>query len=148
MLIVYSVIAQLSPLRLFAAAIFPGLMLAGLYIGYAIFRAWMNPSIAPKPAAEEIPPTAVIMKEVLVSFLPLFSLIILVLGTILAGIATPAEAAAVGAFGSLVLSYFYKTLKWKNFKESVFLTAKTTAMIMWLFIGSWTFASVLSLIHI
>ena len=119
-------------------------MLAGLYIGYAIFRAWLNPSIAPKPAAEEIPPTAVIMKEVLVSFLPLFSLIILVLGTILAGIATPAEAAAVGAFGSLVLSYFYKTLKWKNFKESVFLTAKTTAMIMWLFIGSWTFASVFS----
>jgi len=119
-------------------------MLAGLYIGYAIFRAWLNPSIAPKPAAEEIPPTGVIMKEVLVSFLPLFSLIILVLGTILAGIATPAEAAAVGAFGSLVLSYFYKTLKWKNFKESVFLTAKTTAMIMWLFIGSWTFASVFS----
>ena len=119
-------------------------MLAGLYISYAVFRAWLNPSIAPKPAAEEIPPTAVIMKEVLVSFLPLFSLIILVLGTILAGIATPAEAAAVGAFGSLVLSYFYKTLKWKNFKESVFLTAKTTAMIMWLFIGSWTFASVFS----
>ena len=144
MLIVYSVIAQLSPLRLFAAAIFPGLMLAGLYIAYAVFRAWLNPSIAPKPAAEEIPPTAVILKEVLVSFLPLFSLIILVLGTILAGIATPAEAAAVGAFGSLVLSYFYKTLKWKNFKESVFLTAKTTAMIMWLFIGSWTFASVFS----
>ena len=119
-------------------------MLAGLYIGYAVFRAWLNPSIAPKPAAEEIPPTSVIMKEVLVSFLPLFSLIILVLGTILAGIATPAEAAAVGAFGALVLSYFYKTLKWKNFKESVFLTAKTTAMIMWLFIGSWTFASVFS----
>ena len=63
---------------------------------------------------------------------------------ILGGLATPAEAAAVGAFGSLVLSYFYKTLKWKNFKESVFLTAKTTAMIMWLFIGSWTFASVFS----
>ena len=144
MLIVYSVIAQLSPLRLFAAAIFPGLMLAGLYIGYAIFRAWLNPSIAPKPRAEEIPPTAVIMKEVFVSFLPLFSLIILVLGTILAGIATPAEAAAVGALGAIVLSYFYKTLKWKNFKESVFLTAKTTAMIMWLFIGSWTFASVFS----
>ncbi len=126
MLIVYSVIAQLSPLRLFAAAILPGLMLAGLYILYAVTRAYFNPSIAPKP------------------FLPLFSLIILVLGTILGGLATPAEAAAVGAFGALVLSYFYKTLKWKNFKESVFLTAKTTAMIMWLFIGSWTFASVFS----
>ena len=144
MLIVYSVIAQLSPLRLFAAAIFPGLMLAGLYILYVIIRAYFNPSLAPKPAAEEIPPRSEILKEVLVSFVPLFSLIILVLGTILAGLATPAEAAAVGAFGALVLSYFYKSLKWKNFKESVFLTAKTSAMIMWLFVGSWTFASVFS----
>ena len=144
MLIVYAVIAQLSPLRLFAAAIFPGLMLAGLYILYVIIRAYFNPSLAPKPAAEEIPPRAEILKEVLVSFVPLFSLIILVLGTILGGLATPAEAAAVGAFGALVLSYFYKTLKWKNFKESVFLTAKTSAMIMWLFVGSWTFASVFS----
>ncbi|MFL2887728.1 MAG: C4-dicarboxylate ABC transporter [Pelagibacterales bacterium MED-G40] len=144
MLIVYSVIAQLSPLRLFAAAILPGLLLAGLYIGYAITRAYFNPSIAPKPPEEEIPPRAEILKEVMVSFLPLFSLIILVLGTILGGLATPAEAAGVGAFGAIVLSYFYKTLKWKNFKESVFLTAKTTAMIMWLFIGSWTFSSVFS----
>ena len=144
MLIVYAVIAQLSPLRLFAAAIFPGLMLAGLYILYVIIRAYFNPSLAPRPAAEEIPPRAEILKEVLVSFVPLFSLIILVLGTILGGLATPAEAAAVGAFGALVLSYFYKSLKWKNFKESVFLTAKTSAMIMWLFVGSWTFASVFS----
>ena len=144
MLIVYSVIAQLSPLRLFAAAIFPGLMLAGLYIAYAVTRAWLNPSIAPKPPAEDIPPRAEILKEVLVSFVPLFGLIMLVLGTILAGIATPAEAAAAGAFGAILLSWFYKTLKWQNFKESVFLTAKTTAMIMWLFIGSWTFSSVFS----
>jgi tripartite ATP-independent transporter DctM subunit len=144
MLIVYSVIAQLSPLRLFAAAILPGLLLAGLYITYAITRAYLNPSIAPRPPEEEIPPRSEIMREVLVSFLPLFSLIILVLGTILGGLATPAEAAGVGAFGAIVLSYFYKTLKWKNFKESVFLTAKTTAMIMWLFIGSWTFSSVFS----
>jgi TRAP-type mannitol/chloroaromatic compound transport system permease large subunit len=118
MLIVYSVIAQLSPLRLFAAAIFPGLLLAGLYIAYAVTRAWLNPSIAPKPPKEDIPPRA--------------------------EIATPAEAAAAGAFGALILSWFYKTLKWQNFKESVFLTAKTTAMIMWLFIGSWTFSSVFS----
>jgi len=144
MLIVYSVIAQLSPLRLFAAAIFPGLLLAGLYIAYAIILAYFKPEVAPKPKASDIPPTNVIMKEVLVSFIPLFALIMLVLGTILAGIATPAEAAAAGAFGAIVLSYFYKTLKWQSFKESVFLTAKTTAMIMWLFIGSWTFSSVFS----
>jgi tripartite ATP-independent transporter DctM subunit len=136
MLIVYSVIAQLSPLRLFAAAIFPGLLLAGLYIAYAIIMAWLNPSIAPKPKAEEIPPKKEIIKEVIVSFLPLFSLILLVLGTILAGIATPAEAAGVGALGAIVLSYFYKTLKWKNFKESVFSNSKNYSndyvVIYWL----------------
>ena len=144
MLIVYAVIAQLSPLRLVAAAMLPGLLLASLYILYAIGLAMWKPELAPKPKAEEIPPSNVIAKEVVVSFLPLFTLILLVLGTILAGIATPAEAAAVGAFGSLVMAYFYKTLKWQSFKESVFLTAKTSAMIMWLFIGSWTFASVFS----
>jgi len=144
MLIVYAVIAQLSPLRLFAAAMLPGLLLATLYVCYAIGLAMWKPELAPKPKAEEIPERSVIMKEVFVSFLPLFGLILLVLGTILAGIATPAEAAAVGAFGAIVMAYFYKTLKWQAFKESVFLTAKTSAMIMWLFIGSWTFASVFS----
>jgi len=144
MLIVYAVIAQLSPLRLFAAAMLPGLLLASLYIIYAIVLAMIKPEVAPKPKAEEIPETSVIIKEVLFSFLPLFTLILLVLGTILAGIATPAEAAAIGAFGALVMAYFYKTLKWESFRESVFLTAKTSAMIMWLFIGSWTFASIFS----
>ena len=144
MLIVYAVIAQLSPLRLFAAAMLPGLLLASLYVCYAIGLAMWKPELAPKPKAEEIPERSVIMKEVFVSFLPLFGLILLVLGTILAGVATPAEAAAVGAFGAIIMAYFYKTLKWQAFKESVFLTAKTSAMIMWLFIGSWTFASVFS----
>ena len=146
MLIVYAVIAQLSPLRLFAAAMFPGLLLAGLYIVYAIGFAMIKPEIAPKPRLDEIPPRMEILKEVFYSFIPLFVLIMLVLGTILGGFATPAEAAGVGAFGALVLAWFYKTLKWKSFKESVFLTAKTSAMIMWLFVGSWTFASVFSLL--
>ena len=79
-----------------------GLLLAGLYVTYAVTRAWLNPSIAPKPPAEDIPPRSEILKEVLVSFVPLFGLIMLVLGTILAGIATPAEAAATGAFGAII----------------------------------------------
>ena len=95
-------------------------MLAGLYILYAIILAYFNPSVAPRPPKEDIPPRSEILKEVLVSFVPLFGLIMLVLGTILAGIATPAEAAAAGAFGAILLSWFYKTLKWQNFKESVF----------------------------
>ena len=146
MLIVYAVIAQLSPLRLFAAAMLPGLLLAGLYIAYAIIFAILKPEIAPKPRLDEIPPRAEILKQVFYSFVPLFVLIMLVLGSILGGFATPAEAAGVGAFGAILMAWFYKTLKWKSFKESVFLTAKTSAMIMWLFVGSWTFASVFSLL--
>jgi len=115
MLIVYAVIAQLSPLRLFAAAMLPGLLLASLYIIYAIVLAIIKPEVAPKPKAEEIPETSVIVKEVLVSFLPLFTLILLVLGTILAGIATPAEAAAIGAFGALVMAFFLQ-----NFEMGIF----------------------------
>ena len=144
MLIVYAAIAELSPLRLYAAAVLPGLLLAGSYIIYVIIRVLINPSIAPKPREEDVPSQRAVYWQLLTSFVPLTALIMLVLGSILGGLATPAEAAGVGAFGAIILSYFYKTLKWKNFKESVFLTAKTTAMIMWLFIGSWTFASVFS----
>jgi len=71
-------------------------------------------------------------------------LIAAVLGSILGGLATPAEAAAMGALGGLFLAVIYRSLTWTKVKESVFLTAKSTAMVCWLFIGSWTFASVFS----
>ncbi|MDD9979577.1 MAG: TRAP transporter large permease subunit [Boseongicola sp.] len=144
MLIVYAAIAELSPLRLYAAAVFPGLLLAGLYIVYVIIRVWWNPSLAPKPAEEDIPPRSEVYLNLLVSFVPLTVLIMLVLGSILGGLATPAEAAAMGALGGLVLAALYRSLTWRKVKESVFLTAKATAMVCWLFVGSWTFASVFS----
>ncbi len=144
MLIVYAAIAELSPLRLYAAAVFPGLMLAGLYIVYVITRVGLNPAIAPRPLEEEVPPKREIYLNLLVSFVPLTVLIFLVLGSILGGLATPAEAAAMGALGGLVLAALYRSLSWQKVKESVFLTAKATAMVCWLFIGSWTFASVFS----
>jgi tripartite ATP-independent transporter DctM subunit len=144
MLIVYAAIAELSPLRLYAAAVFPGLMLAGLYMVYVIIRVMMNPSIAPKPNAEDVPPPAKIYMDLLVSFVPLTVLIMLVLGSILGGLATPAEAAAMGAMGGMILAVIYRSFSWQKLKESVFLTAKATAMVCWLFVGSWTFASVFS----
>ncbi|MFD1158383.1 TRAP transporter large permease [Roseovarius aestuarii] len=144
MLIVYAAIAELSPLRLYAAAVFPGLLLAGLYIVYVMIRAMLNPSIAPKPRQEDIPPPSKIYLDLLISFVPLTILIMLVLGSILGGLATPAEAAAMGALGGLVLAAIYRSLTWQKVKESVFLTAKATAMVCWLFVGSWTFASVFS----
>jgi len=144
MLIVYAAIAELSVLRLYAAAIIPGFLLAGFYMVYVVARAYFNPSIAPKPLEEEVPSTRVIIIQLLTSFVPLSLLILAVLGSILLGLATPAEAAAIGAFGGMFLAFCYKALNWKTLKESIFLTAKTTAMVCWLFVGSWTFASVFS----
>ena len=144
MLIVYAAIAELSPLRLYAAAVFPGLMLAGFYIVYVVLRAMVTPSIAPKPNMDDAPSRGRIYLQLLTSFVPLTVLIMLVLGSILGGLATPAEAAAMGALGGLVLAFLYRSLTWRKIKESVYLTAKATAMVCWLFVGSWTFASVFS----
>ena len=144
MLIVYAAIGNLSPLRLYAAAVFPGLLLAGLYIVYVIVRVWMNPKLAPKPNLDDVPPPSKIYWDLLVSFVPLTVLIALVLGSILGGLATPAEAAAMGALGGIILAVIYRSMTWDKLKESVFLTAKATAMVCWLFVGSWTFASVFS----
>jgi len=146
MLIVYAAIAELSPLRLYAAAVFPGLLLAGLYIVYVMTRVLINPSIAPRPREEDIPPPGKIYLDLVINFIPLTVLIMLVLGSILGGLATPAEAAAMGALGGLVLAAIYRSLTWQKVKESVFLTAKATAMVCWLFVGSWTFASVFSIL--
>ncbi len=144
MLIVYAAIAELSPLRLYAAAMFPGLLLAGFYILYVLVRAGLNPSIAPTPKMEHAPPRREIYLSLLKSFVPLTILIALVLGSILGGLATPAEAAAMGALGGLVLALAYRSLTWRKVKESVYLTAKTTAMVCWMFVGSWIFAAVFS----
>jgi len=144
MLIVYAAIAELSVLRLYAAAMIPGLMLASFYIIYVVARAFFNPKLAPKPLEEEIPSTSAIIFQMLTSVLPLSALIFGVLGSILMGLATPAEAAAIGAAGGLVLAFCYKALNWTTLKQSIFLTAKTSAMVCWLFVGSWTFASIFS----
>jgi len=144
MLIVYAAIAELSPLRLYAAAVFPGLILAGLYIVYIVVRVIINPGIAPKPQLENQPSRREVYWQLLTSFVPLTVLIMLVLGSILGGLATPAEAAAMGSLGALVMAVIYRALTWEKVKQSVFLCAKATAFVCWLFVGSWTFASVFS----
>ena len=66
------------------------------------------------------------------------------LGAILFGLATPSEAAAVGALGGIVLAVVYRALTWERLREAVYLTVRTSAMVCWLFVGSWTFSSVFS----
>ncbi len=115
----------------------------GFYIVYVVARAILNPKLAPKlPEDQADIPFLQVVLALLTSFFPLAFLIMAVLGAILLGLATPTEAAAVGAFGSLVLAAGYRELDFPRLKEAVFLTARTSAMVTYLFVGSWTFASV------
>ena len=101
MLILYGATAGVSVVKLYAGAFLPGLMLASLYMIYVIVRAVINPSLAPKlPAEERNVPLVTIIRELLTSFFPLATLIVSVLGAILFGLATPSEAAAIGALAA------------------------------------------------
>ena len=143
LLILYAATAGESVVKLYAAAFVPGFVLAGFYILYVIGRAVINPALAPKlPEDQGNVPLLEVIRALLTSFFPLAVLILSVLGAILFGLATPTEAAAVGAFGSLVLAAGYRELDFVRLTEAVYLTARTTAMVTYLFVGSWTFASV------
>jgi tripartite ATP-independent transporter DctM subunit len=145
LLILYAATTAVSVVQLYAAAFIPGFLLAGLYIVYVVARAVINPSLAPKPAELDRPiPFLEVFTALLTSFFPLAVLILSVLGAILFGLATPSEAAAVGAAGSVFLAFCYRALTFGRLKEAVFLTARTSAMVCYLFIGSWTFSSVFS----
>ena len=144
MLIVYAATAGISVVKLYAAAIGPGVLLASLYLIYVFIRVVVNPRLAPKPKDVE---TYGIFKSIyllVTSFLPLALLMFSVLGSILFGLATPSEAAAMGALGSILLAIFYRAFSWERLRESVHRTARTTAMVCFLFVGSWTFSSVFS----
>ena len=146
MLIVYAAASGVSIVRLYAGALLPGFLLVGLYIVYVVGRAILQPSSAPKPSREEVPevPAGRLVVMLLTSFVPLAVLILAVLGSILFGLATPTEAAAIGALGGFLLALGYRALTWQRLRESVYLTVRTTAMVCWLFVGSYTFSAVFS----
>jgi tripartite ATP-independent transporter DctM subunit len=143
MLILYGATAGVSPVQLYAGALLPGLMLAGLYMIYVVIRATLNPGLAPRlPKEERNLPLGQVLLELLRSFVPLALLIASVLGVIIAGWTTPTQAAAVGALASLALAAAYRSLSVQKLKESVYLTVRTTAMVCWLFVGSFIFSAV------
>jgi TRAP-type mannitol/chloroaromatic compound transport system permease large subunit len=226
MLILYGATAGVSVPRLYAGALLPGLMLAGLYMTYVLVRCIMNPALAPKLPKEERVPLGIrwpqdqravlkylvvavllvpalwvflegfqlivnalrrpfapagrpfveldyhlnwtaavvlwsmlatgfalllllgkyVFKELALSFFPLTLLILAVLGAIFFGFATPTEAAAVGALGSLLLAAAYRSLTFQKLKDSVFLTGRTSAMVCWLFVGSFIFSSIFAIL--
>jgi tripartite ATP-independent transporter DctM subunit len=144
LLIVYAATASVSVVKLYAAALIPGFLLAGLYVVYVISRAVLNPSLCPKP--KDVGEYGVLESALLVlqAFVPLAALIMAVLGSILLGLATPSEAAAMGALGGIILAIAYRAFTWERLRESVYLTARTSAMVCFLFVGAATFASVFS----
>jgi len=144
LLIVYAATASVSVVKLYAAALIPGFLLAGLYMVYVITRAVINPSLCPKP--KDIAEYSVIKSIILVlqAFVPLAALILAVLGSILFGLATPSEAAAMGSLGGIILAVIYRAFTWERLREAVYLTARTSAMVCFLFVGAATFSSVFS----
>jgi tripartite ATP-independent transporter DctM subunit len=147
LLIVYAATAGISAVKLYAAALIPGFLLAGFYVLYVIGRALLNPALCPKlPKEQTDVPVIQVVRSLLTSFFPLAMLIVSVLGAILFGLATPSEAAGAGALASLLLAGAYGALNFQMLKESVFLTARATAMVCYLFIGSWTFSAVFALL--
>ncbi len=142
MLIVYAAQAGVSVVKIYAAAFIPGFLLAGMYVAYVIVLAMLKPHLAPPLKDDGKYSLVEVSKLLLISFFPLALLILAVLGAIMFGLATPTEAAAVGALGGGLLAAAYRSLTWERLKEAVYLTARTSAMVCWLFVGSATFASI------
>jgi tripartite ATP-independent transporter DctM subunit len=148
MLILYGATAGESVVRLYAAALLPGFLLAGMYVIYVIARAVKNPSLAPKlPPEQTAIPLVQVVLLLLTSFFPLAVLILAVLGAIIFGLATPSEAAAVGALGSILLAIAYRAMTWDRLREAVYLTGRASAMVCFLFVGSGCFAAIFAYLN-
>ncbi|WP_440996627.1 TRAP transporter large permease [Arhodomonas sp. SL1] len=138
--IVYAATAQISVGRMFAAGIVPGLILAGLYMAYAVTLASLRPDMAPRP---DEPPAGLAERLMALRSLILPTVIVVgVLGSIYGGIATPTEAAAIGVLGALLSAAVQRELTLANLQGAAWDTLRVTAMIMWITIGAKAFVSI------
>ncbi|MFZ5609132.1 MAG: TRAP transporter large permease [Pseudomonadota bacterium] len=144
MLIVMGDLLSISVGTLFMASLGPGLVLAGLYIAYLFIRGALTPKAAPRPAADAPPPAG--RGRMALSFLPPLALIFLVLGSIFAGLATPTEAAGVGAFGALLLAAMNRRLDRATLAEVVHRSALTGGMLFGIFVCATAFSYVFRLL--
>jgi len=133
-MVLYGALVEESIAKLFIAGIVPGLLLAGLFMVYIAARLIVNPSLAPRPEAGSVDRSAQL--RAVAHVVPVFVLLVAVLGGIYAGIATPTEAAAVGAAGAMLLAAAYGNLTIPVINESVMSTVKTTCMVAFIIIGA------------
>lgn len=143
LLILYGPLASLSVPSLFAGAILPGLLLSILYILYIVIRCKLNPNMAPPLPPEERKYKAIdILKMFVVNVLPFLLIIILVLGSIIVGIASPTEAASVGVVASFMLALVYRQITWKKVKNSVYETMIITSFVIMITVAAKIFGGV------
>lgn len=141
--VLLAALGRFSVGRFLIAIIVPGLIMAVLYGAYVVGRCWLQPELAPSYA---VSPTSLLdkIRATLRYVLPLSSIVFLVVGLIFLGIATPTEAAALGALGCLVLAFIYRGLSWEVLKTSVTGTLQVTIMMLMILTGSTAFAQILA----
>ena len=143
--IIYGVLAEESISKLFIAGVLPGLLLGGLYSSYIIIRSLINPDIAPRAGGDYT------LKDYLYCFvqlLPILILIVIVLGSIYTGIATPTEAAAVGVMASLVLTLVLRQLTWRVFIDSLLGALKISCMVCSLLAAAAFLSTAMGFMHV
>jgi tripartite ATP-independent transporter DctM subunit len=133
MLIVMGPLVGVPVSDLFAGAVVPGLMLSGAYLVYVVIRCQINPSLGPPLIYEgDAPSAGEKVRELLLGVVPIAVIIVATLGLIIAGVTTPTDAAATGAFATLLLTLAYRRMGVQQLKSAVFRTMETTAFIMFL----------------
>lgn len=140
--IIYALVAGVSIGKLFMGGLVAGVLLGGLYITYILIRCYFQPHLGPPmPKEERMMPLAQKVAYLRGLILPGL-LMTAVLGSIFLGMATPTEAAGVGALGALISAAVHRQLSWANVKYALFVTTRTTCMIAWIFFGVKAFSAV------
>ena len=133
--IIFAVVAQQSVGELFIGAVIPGLFLSGMYIVYVTARCYLNPIMGPGLPEEE----RVDWREkirLLRGIIAPAALIVLVLGVIFSGVATPVEAAGIGTFGALFVAALHRRLSWQTIQSAAITTLKASTMVLWIIFGA------------
>ena len=136
--IIYAVVAEQSVGELFIGAVLPGLLLSGMYILYVSLMCWADPQKGPPIPVEDRIGTAEKLRLMGNMAAPI-TLIVVVLGVIFAGVATPVEAAGIGTFGAFIVAAIHRKLNWVTVREACLTTLKASAMVIWIMFGATIF---------
>jgi len=143
MLVVMGPVMGVSVVELYAASFGPGFLLAGIFIAWTLIRCLINPRLGPAlPPSQRAASLRSLAVELTLGMLPHVVLTVVTLGPILAGMATPTEAAAVGVVGTIIMAAAYRKLSWAQLKNAVILTAQQSSMMFFLAVASNIFGAV------